>query len=312
MKKACIIYILAVNLLTGPVQKKITNGLIQATLYMPDSVNGYYRGTRFDWSGVIANLQWNGHSYFGQWFDKYDATKHDAIVGPVEAFDPIGFDEAKPGESFIKIGVGALIKPNDSGYNFLRYYPVSNYGKWKVSAKSNEVQFVHTLQKDPYGYTYNKTVALTKNKAQLVLIHTLKNTGSKRIETQVYNHNFFVIDNQPTGPGFVVKFPPEITANNSNEVVQFNANELIFLKAPGRRNVFFQNLTRGKGAGYELKIENKKTGAGVKITADRPMAKLVFWAASKTICPEPYIDIRLDPGEEFSWNIVYDFYTTSK
>src|SRR5690625_8028790 len=44
----------------------ISNGLIEATLYLPDKQTGYYRATRFDWSGVIGSLEYNGHSYFGQ------------------------------------------------------------------------------------------------------------------------------------------------------------------------------------------------------------------------------------------------------
>ena len=52
----------------------------------PTRNTGYYRGTRFDWSGAIASLTWNGHEYFGQWFDRYDPKIHDAITGPVEEF----------------------------------------------------------------------------------------------------------------------------------------------------------------------------------------------------------------------------------
>jgi len=40
-----------------------------------------------------------------------------------------------------------------------------------------------------------------------VLEHTLKNAGRKAITTSVYDHNFFMLDDQPTGPDFVVKFP---------------------------------------------------------------------------------------------------------
>ena len=37
-------------------QAQITNGLIRVKLYLPDPKNGYYRATRFDWSGEIASL----------------------------------------------------------------------------------------------------------------------------------------------------------------------------------------------------------------------------------------------------------------
>ena len=50
---------------------KITSKFIQAELYLPDAEDGYYRATRFDWSGVIASLVYQGHNYFGVWFPKY-------------------------------------------------------------------------------------------------------------------------------------------------------------------------------------------------------------------------------------------------
>ena len=64
-------------------QAEISNGIMKASLYLPDAKEGYYRGTRFDWSVVISSLEYKGHSYFGQWFVDYSPTKHDAIMGPV-------------------------------------------------------------------------------------------------------------------------------------------------------------------------------------------------------------------------------------
>src|SRR5262249_48554211 len=67
-------------------QAGISNGTIDAKLYLPDLRSGYYRGTRFDWSGVIHSLRFQGHEYFGPWFERYDPKTHDAITGPVEEF----------------------------------------------------------------------------------------------------------------------------------------------------------------------------------------------------------------------------------
>src|SRR5439155_9070708 len=74
---------------------------LRAKLYLPDASQGYYRGTRFDWSGVVASLEWNGHNYFGKWFEHHGPKLNDAITGPVEEFSTnnagLGYDEAKPG-----------------------------------------------------------------------------------------------------------------------------------------------------------------------------------------------------------------------
>lgn len=294
-----------------PAETEITNGLITAWIYLPDKVEGYNRGPRFDWAGVIGDLRYKGHTYFGRWQDAYNPEGHDAVVGPVEAFDPIGFDEAKPGEVFIKIGVGTIVKPDDSAYNFMRSYTISDHGKWKVKAKSNEVQFSQILNEKDYAYEYKKAIQLKKNEPVMVITHSLKNTGKKTIETSVYDHNFFVIDKQPTGPGFVLTFPFDLNENldGKEDYVTIKNNQLIFIKELKDKYISFKDLTHGKQADYSIKIENKTTGAGVKITGDHPISKLAFWSSPRTLCPEPYIKIRAKPGEEVSWKITYQYYT---
>jgi hypothetical protein len=63
---------------------------------------------------------------------------------------------------------------------------------------------------------------------------------------------------------------------------------------------------------YDIRVENHKTGAAVRITSDQPLSRLAFWSTSITLCPEPYINISVKPGEKFSWNFYYEFYTCEK
>src|ERR1039458_1933312 len=55
-------------------EAEISTGSVRATLYLPGAPQGYYRATRFDWSGQIASLEFQGHHYFAQWFDHYETT----------------------------------------------------------------------------------------------------------------------------------------------------------------------------------------------------------------------------------------------
>jgi len=48
-------------------QAAITNGILHAMLDLPDASAGYYRATRFDWSGQIESLDYQSHGYFGNW-----------------------------------------------------------------------------------------------------------------------------------------------------------------------------------------------------------------------------------------------------
>ena len=297
-------------------QAKISNGIINATLYLPDTANGYYRGTRFDWAGQISDLRYKGHSYFGLWFDKYDPYLHDAIMGPVESFDPLGYNGAPAGGSFVKIGIGSLQKPDEKEYFFANDYKVLDYGQWQIKKTADRVTFVHTLKDTGYSYVYKKTVQLVPGEPVLELIHSLKNTGKQTIETNVMNHNFLVIDTQVTSSDFVIEFPFQVGGrrelpNASNiegrTIIPEDGN-------PKGKNFYVGDITgyRNDAADYDITVSNRKTGAAVNITADKPFSRLAFWATVKTVCPEPFIHVRADPGKTFTWKITYRFKVTPR
>ena len=295
---------------------EISNGLIEAKLYLPDAEKGYYRGTRFDWSGVIHSLRYKGHEFFGQWFERYDPVLHDAIMGPVEEFltgeTSLGYAEAKPGGTFIRIGVGAVRKPDEQAFQRFRTYELVNPGKWRVAKGADRIEFTHELTDEAsgYAYVYRKTVRLAKDRPELAIEHSLRNTGRRVIETSQYNHNFFVIDGQPTGPDFTVRFPFDLRAAAPLKGIgEVRGRELAFLRELQPRESLFSEL-QGYGAAasdYDITVENRKTGAAVRITGDKPLAKLIFWCVRATLCPEPYIDMRIEPGAESQWRLVYHF-----
>jgi len=295
-------------------EAEITNGLIKAKLYLPDPKKGYYQGTRFDRSGNMPALEYKGHTYFGQWFTKYSPEIHDVIMGPVEDFTPIDYSESMPGENFLKIGVGILSKPDMELYDFSRLYPVINPGKWKVKAGYDQVTFIHELKDKKYSYRYEKNVKLSKGKPELMLSHILKNTGKEVIDTSVYDHNFFMIDQQPIGPGYVVRLPYTIESegvDNSSDFSAVRGNELVYLRLVGPgEDINYFNLAGYSPdvSDYDIRIENRIADAGVRITCDQPILKLAFWCCATTLCPEPYITIKVYPGEEMTWKIRYEFY----
>ncbi|MEO6328063.1 MAG: hypothetical protein ABIO55_03990 [Ginsengibacter sp.] len=319
MKKIYIIGILFSAFMIGAKlphqfpQAQITNGLIHASLYLPDTANGYYRGSRFDWSGVMPELEYQGHSYFGQWFEKYSPTLHDAIMGPVEDFLPVGYDEAKVGEPFLKIGIGMVTKPQEPKYFIATPYQLVNGGTWKIKKKNDHVEFTQTLTAKEYSYVYSKKVQLVKGKPEMVLSHALKNTGKKIIETNVYDHNFFMMDNTPIGPHYIVKFPFNLTGEvqGTDNFGKLQDNSIMYQKELSKNQHLYYHSLQGysdDAKDYDISIENHKTGAAVRITSDQPLSKLVFWSAPKTLCPEPYIHIKINSGETFKWNINYQFY----
>ena len=45
------------------------------------------------------------------------------------------------------------------------------------------------------------------------------------------------------------------------------------------------------------------------ITADRPVARMALWSIRSVIAVEPFIDISVDPGSQFTWQYHYEYYT---
>ena len=60
-------------------EAQISNGHITAKLYLPDAQRGFYRSTRFDWSGVIASLEYRGHQFYAPWFTGTDPSVRDFV-----------------------------------------------------------------------------------------------------------------------------------------------------------------------------------------------------------------------------------------
>lgn len=291
---------------------QISNEEISAEIFLPDADSGYYRGSRFDWSGVVPKLTYKGHDYFGKWFETYDPKIHDAIMGPVEAFDPLGYENAKVGGMFTKIGIGVLEKYESADYHFSNPYEIVDHGNWIVDKKVDEIVFIHDLKAGDYPYVYQKVIRLKKNK--MIIDHKLTNTGDKTVDTKVFNHNFFVIDEDIVGPGYSVELAFNIKADTTalNGFAEVNDNKINYIKALGEDDrARLRNIT-GFGSTFDdylFVIENQNTGAGVRITGDRPLSRLVFWSMNKTLCPEPYIDIKVEPSESTTWTLVYEFYS---
>jgi hypothetical protein len=295
-------------------QADISNAHIRATVYLPDATAGYYRATRFDWSGIVAKLEWNGHNFFGQWFERHDPTINDAITGPVEEFltngAGVGYDETRPGGSFVRIGVGAVRKPDEDRYHQFKTYEIVDPGKWTVRNGADWIEFVHELRDTAgYAYVYRKKLRLVDD--GLVLEHWLRNTGRKTIATSVYEHNFFMLDSQPTGPDFVVRFAFQPRATGElNGLAEVHGKELAYLRELQPRQTVQTDLEGfGPSANdYDIRVENHRTRAGVHQTGDRPMSKLHVWSIRSTVCPETFIDLRIEPGQESTWRIAYEFY----
>lgn len=307
----------------------LSNGLIKAKLYLPDAEKGFYRSTRFDWSGVIGSLEYAGHNFYGPWYTKSHPPIWDfefrgddivtgaqsTITGPAEEFSrPQGYDDAAPGETFVKIGVGVLRRGDSESYSPFANYELVDPGTWTHSTQPDAAEFRQEVN-DPrsgYGYRYHKTMRLTEGKPELVISHELTNTGSRRMEVSQYSHNFLVLDGATTGPDFLITVPFQIESPQPPDptLAQIQGNEITFLKMLEDEDRVFCLIEgfSNEVSDFGFKIENKRTGAAVQVTADKPMSRMALWSIRSNISMEPFIDVSTNPGETTSWTLTYRYF----
>ena len=299
----------------------LTNGAVELVLFLPDATNGYYRSSRFDWSGLVACASYRGRTYFGEWFDKYDPTINDAVTGPAEEFraddgKELGYAEAGADGEFVKPGVGVLKKTGDTPYKFGTSYPIVDHGSWTTKVSKHSVTFTQVLHsKLGYSYRYTKIVELDPHRPVFRLRHTLVNLGTKDIETQVYDHDFFMLDHAPTGPHNVVTFGFTPTFSEGlPDILHIDGNALHYLAAPDKTHTAWGYVTGYTGASgeYRVRVENTDTGTAILQTSDAPVSRSYFWSTPKTICPELYTPIHVPTGGKQSWTLQYELQANTK
>jgi hypothetical protein len=307
---------------------EIANGKVRVRVYLPDSANGFYQGTRFDWSGVIAELAAEGHRYYGPWFSTRNPAVRDFVydgeqivagacsstMGPADEFRVIGFEDAKPGGTFVKIGVGALRRPDGAAYDAYRLYPVADTGKWTVRRKADSIAFTQTLTDagSGIGYVYTKTLQLVKGKSEMMMIHSLKNTGKQAIGTTVYNHNFLIVDGKGPEAGTTITVPFAIRTPRppNGELAGISGSQIVYKKTLAGKDVVSCPVEGfGQGpADHEFRIENASWKAGVSVRGDQPLQRINLWSIRSNVSLEPFIAVTAAPGKVFTWTNTYRYY----
>jgi hypothetical protein len=302
----------------------ISNGIVTAKVYLPGE-GGFYRGTRFDRTGVVAHATYKGQDYGRPWFSSFSPHVRDfvwkdgqvtvstvsAAAGPAEDFAPVGYEDAKDGGRFLKLGVGIMTR-DAAAYDFVHAYPVVNDGTRSESHTRNSVRLTHTVSdKDSgFGYRYAKTVTLVPGKAQMTIEHVLKNTGKRDIVTTVYCHNFLTLS--PGNENITITAPFDIKADKpfAPGAAVVEGKTLRYLRAVPEGESVTSPITGfgDKVSDYDFTVKNTATGFGQRIRADQPLARINFWSIRTNVSWEPYIAIAIKPGETKRWTYTYDYF----
>ncbi len=288
---------------------------LAAEVYLPDATAGFYRGTRFDHAGQISRIICGEHTYLAPLKETHDPSNHDDVAGLAEEFGmftPLGYEQAKPGETFVKIGVGVLVRPDEKPYQFSRPYEWSDMPRWRVIHDTDFVRFEQKLiNTRGWSYRYVKTVTLGREQPTLTVHRSLTNLGTRDIDTDHYGHNFIVIDDQRVvGPELDLtwNFEPKIEELKGEPIVRCEGRKLS-LTAPlvGEDSLWMLLSGYGDSGSYRVTVAHHGTGGEMTIAGDRRSGRLAVWSRSPSICPEFFVPLHVLPKQTLRWQTVYSF-----
>jgi hypothetical protein len=256
----------------------------------------------------------------------------------------LGYQEAKSGESFLKIGVGELVKGScgtcDSAedYKFNSPYQFARPPVWTLEEtddnnnNSNSVILSHkaVLKQNDRQVGYKLEKRITLNDDQLLVKNVLTNLGSKAFSTAWYSHHFFTCDLHPVQRGYSVDVDLASTNGDYNEpttwswstpledYASLNLHNSTSVRIDMQRGVEsnvriraeFEKDEQSKGE-FTLRACNTKIRETIPEVGDGSSGISMYaynlYIESGTFSPEPQILLHLNPGESTSWTQQLDF-----
>jgi hypothetical protein len=242
----------------------------------------------------------------------------------------LGYQEADIGQSFLKIGVGELIKGSCpecdlSGiYKFNSPYQFAEEPVWTKSQPSdNVIVLEHEARLKQYGYRLQKIITLEDD--LLSVTSTLTNLGAEAFRTVWYSHHFFDCDAEPIGPGYSLDLDLQESRPQMYEEPGLSGWTVPlqnYAKVRQEDDVIKVSLKRFVEVGARIKAEFLKDGRSTggftikgcgtsihedisQVQSDSDAALTMYgfnlYIEASTLSPEPQLLIQLERGASTSW-----------
>lgn len=273
-----------------------------------------YQNTRFDWTGKITDLYYRGIPLLGaeRKAEKASDFPGRGCYNEFGIEQAVGYEELQPGGWFHKIGVGLLQKP-DNPYDFA--YP---YKMKPLSFQVEERKESLTIKLDGplvNGYAYRLEKAIRLKEHGFVIDYLLINTGSKKIVTDEYNHNFLRLGEAPIDEHYHLSFnfplQPGIRgeAVNPDGAIDF-LKKGIQLKCIPKQPFFYSFLNGDAKVPAQWTLVNHSVRLGIRETGSFASSKVNLWGWRGAISPELFMPIRLPSGKSLRWQRDYGIFET--
>lgn len=267
-----------------------------------------YRGSRFDWSGFVTQVTLDKEHTFcvSESLQQGVGTGGIGLCCEFGLQQPTGYDDARIGEQFPKLGVGLLTKTDDEPYLAQRPYAVQPFDSRVESDAASLRFFIEPKPCRGYAVRQMKTLRLEEN--FLVVEHELRNVGSRAIHTNEYCHNFVAINRQPLGPEYRLRLASEIRVHDAPPVLSQKGADVRWSHTPDE--AFFCEISKtslGASGSESWELLHEPSGVAMRETLNRAASRLALWCDSHVVSPEVFLAIEIKPGETQKWVRRHEF-----
>ncbi|MDO3413181.1 hypothetical protein QWJ34_25745 [Saccharibacillus sp. CPCC 101409] len=270
-------------------------------------------GTRFDRTGWITQVRLESAGIdfcVPESLEAGQGTGGEGLSGEFGIDRPIGYDEAAPGETFTKLGVGVLTRIDDEAYSFARAYPVEAH-EVRTEVGRSMIRFTAAAA-ETSGYAAELVKTIRVEGRSLSVHYKLTNRGSRNIATNEYVHNFVGIGGHMIDSNYVLRLPyrPELALLGDGGVedrLELSDGKVTWKReAGGEFYALFGGFAGDAEPYWELLHE--PSGYGMRESGDFDVPKLAVWGNAHVVAPEVFIDLALTPGETKEWTRTYEFF----
>ena len=284
----------------------LRSGRLSVELARPGS---FYRGSRFDWTGLIRQVTLDGRHKFCC-DESQGGTGGTGLCNEFGIFTPIGYDETIPGERFPKLGVGLLERVDAKPYAFHRPYPVQAFPMHVRTQRDEAIMECEAV--DCRGLAARLEKRISVSDETLLIEYSLENTGQRELVTEEYAHNFLRIDDHDVGPGYQLRLAVPMGQGGwmENAGAIEHVDSLSWRKRPtGAFYHSVKELPTQAPSAWEL--HHEPTGVWVREETDVPWSAFSLFGTPEQISPEAFIAIRVAPGQTYRWSRRYSFGCTN-
>ncbi len=252
-----------------------------------------------------------GNCYLGQEFlsasQASGKTGGIGLSGEFLTMSPWGYAQAKPGEEFLKPGVGFLTRVGYEDYSFFQDYPVRPFTT-EIKSLKDGIEFTQkSCRLKESVFNLFKSIELEGDK--LIISSELENCGGDYLSGDEYCHNFLSFLGHGIVPGLEFNYQADselLWENCDRNLVDLVQGDFSFKRVP-EKEFFCSSRFQKPFSEASWSVRDRFSGLGVSCLENFPVAKMAIWGTAKVFSPEAFHEFTIEPGMSLFWQRVYRF-----